>query len=96
MTEVSLTQQDNCTTWELVGRNAEFPDLMECGSQHYVKPYPGMLVTSYKGQKRLDKTGIVGIGIIVGVVPLEHPHGDVKFECYVLWNFRESDFNFPP
>ena len=93
MTEVSLTQQDNCMTWELIGQHDEFPELFKCGNS---TPYPGMLVTSYKGQKRLDKTDLIGIGIVVGVVPYEKPHGDMRYECYVLWNFRESDYNFPP
>jgi hypothetical protein len=93
---VALTQQDNCTTWELLGQDTQFPNLFRCGDRQYFRPYPGMLVTSYKGQKHLDKTGLIGIGIIVGVVPLERAHGDMKFECYVLWNFRESEYNFPP
>jgi hypothetical protein len=96
VSEVSLTQQDNCTTWELLGQNKQLPNLFECGSQHYSRPYPGMLVTSYKGQKHLDATGHMGLGIIVGVVPLERTHGDMKFECYVVWNFREADYNFLP
>jgi len=96
VTEVALTQQNNCTTWELLGQSDEFPGTFETGKGHYDRPYPGMLVTSYKGQRHLDKTKHIGIGIIVGVVPLEKPHGDMRFECYVLWNFKESDYNFPP
>jgi len=92
--EVALTQQDNCTTWELLGQDEQFPHLFRCGDRHYYRPYPGMLVTSYMGQKHLDRTGRIGIGIIVGVIPYEKPHGDMRYECYVLWNFRPG--KFPP
>ena len=88
MNETSLTEVNNCMAWEVVGRNTEFPWLFECGKRHYHRPYPGMLVTSYYGQERVAKEGLMGLGVVVSVVPHPKVHGDVKWLCLTLWNFN--------
>lgn len=90
----SITQVDNCCAWcPVIGRYNEFPNLIECGRDHYRNSQPGMLVWSYSGHKHLESTGVLGLGMIVAVMPHPEPHGDVLFLCLVLWNF---DYNVYP
>lgn len=51
---------------------------------------PGMLVASYQGQRHLDATGRMGLGMIVSVLSHPQPHGDIRQLCLVLWNYRHS------
>lgn len=86
----SLVEVDNSQAWELLGRNPDFPHLFKCGYGHYYRPYPGMLVTSYQGQKVSDETGRMGLGMIVSVRRHPEPKGVVVYKCLVLWNYRHS------
>ncbi len=84
----SLTTVDNCQAWGIiVGRNPEFPDLVLTDRTTPRQIWPGMLVSSYDGQKHLDATGKLGLGMVIAVRPHPCPRGDVRFLCVVLWNF---------
>lgn len=83
--EVTLTESDNTVVWYLIGRNQQFPDLMHCD---HTPPVPGQLVSSYNGQRYLEKKGRMGLGMIIGVIKHPHPLGSCQWWCYVLWNFR--------
>jgi len=85
---------ENCIAWgPVLGRNAEFPDLIECGSMHYRHSYPGMLVHSYEGGlNRMKARGLdrPGLGIVLAVVPMrpeDNPQNDRNSWCLVLWNW---------
>jgi hypothetical protein len=86
---VKLSQVDNCQAWgQIVGQDKEFPHLIKCDGTTYEKVWPGMLVTSYNGQKHTDETGRLGLGIVIEVQPHPEARGDIRFMCTVLWNWR--------
>lgn len=85
----SITYVDNSRAWgPVMGRHAVYPDLLSFGD--HVRPYPGMLVSSYLGERLLELTGMVGLGVVLAVLPHPEPRGDVRSVCIVLWNFDAS------
>lgn len=93
----TLSEVDNtCAHGPVTGPHAQFPWILSTGDGPREPPVPGGLVTSYYGQRHLDATGRLGLGIIVGVYPHPRPLGDTQYRCIVVWNFDPDVYKDAP
>jgi hypothetical protein len=87
--EMHLSECDNTEAWgEILGRHPRlgFIGLAYTGSNYWTV-HPGMLVSSSEGERLLRDTGVVGLGVVVGVQPHPDPLGDRRYRVLVLWNW---------